>query len=213
MQDSGVPAAGGAEPAITGILLAAGRGRRFGAAGKLLRLLRDGSTIAAAAARNLRQVLPDSIAVVRREDLELRDQLERLGLRVVTGREVENGMGASLALALHSVDPARAAVIALADMPFVAPASIADVVGALGAGAAIAAPVYSGRRGHPVGFSSRFRAELLALTEDHGARDIIARHGEALVGVPCDDPGVLIDIDTPLDLQTALQDRDHAALQ
>jgi len=62
------------------------------------------------------------------------------------------------------------------------------------------APVYQGRRGHPVGISHRFRSELTALGDDFGARDLIAAHRSELVLVETADDGVVHDVDRREDL-------------
>jgi molybdenum cofactor cytidylyltransferase len=97
--------------------------------------------------------------------------------------------------------PATGWLVALGDMPFIHPASIAAVAQALAAGPqAIAAPVHAGRRGHPVGFGAAHGPALAALQGDEGARALLQRHAHALQLVPVDDPGVLRDVDTPADL-------------
>jgi molybdenum cofactor cytidylyltransferase len=109
-------------------------------------------------------------------------------------------MGASLA---HGIGHARAAdiwVIALADMPRIAPDTIRKVIAGVEQGARIAAPVYKGERGHPVGFGASLRDELLALDGDEGARAVIERHRGDLRLIECDDPNVLYDIDRKSDL-------------
>jgi len=184
---------------LVGILLAAGSASRFGA-DKLLHPLPDGVAIAAHAARNLLAVLPDVVAVVRPGDFPLYDMLEQEGCQVTTFQGAARGMGASLA---HGVGEARGAegwVIALADMPKIAPDTVRKVVAALQAGALIARPLYEGQGGHPVGFSAKLRDELLALDGDAGARGVIERHKAELQLIECDDPGVLYDIDRRSDL-------------
>jgi molybdenum cofactor cytidylyltransferase len=184
---------------IAAILLAAGAGKRFGG-DKLLHPLEDGVAIAAHAARNLLAATPDVIAVVRWGDFPLYDMLEQEGCQVTMFQGAARGMGATLA---HGVGQARAAdgwVIALADMPRISPGSIRKVVAALEAGAVIAAPVYQGERGHPVGFSAPLRDELLALDGDEGARAVLDRHRDALQLIECDDRGVLYDIDRKADI-------------
>jgi molybdenum cofactor cytidylyltransferase len=89
-------------------------------------------------------------------------------------------------------------------MPRVKPATIEAIAGALAAGAAIAAPVYQGERGHPVGFASRLRDELTQLVGDTGAKAVLQRHAEEIVLVECDDPGVVLDIDRKADLDRVL---------
>ena len=184
---------------MVGILLAAGAGTRFGGE-KLLHSLEDGVAIAAHAARNLLAATPDVIAVVRWGDFPLYDMLEQEGCQVTMFQGAERGMGASLA---HGVAQARGAdgwIVALADMPRIAPGTIRSVIGALQQGALIAAPVYKGERGHPVGFGAALRDELLKLDGDVGARAVMDRHRESLQLIECDDPGVLFDVDRKSDL-------------
>jgi molybdenum cofactor cytidylyltransferase len=184
---------------IAALLLAAGAGKRFGG-DKLLHPLDDGVAIAAHSARNLFAVTPEVTAVVRWGDFPLYEMLEEEGCQVTMFQGAARGMGASLA---HAVGQARGAagwVVALADMPRLRPDTIRSVVAALEAGALIAAPVYKGERGHPVGFAGQLRDELLALDGDQGARAIIERHRDAVKLIECDDPGILLDIDRESDI-------------
>jgi CTP:molybdopterin cytidylyltransferase MocA len=66
-------------------------------------------------------------------------------------------------------------------------------------GAPILAPTYQGRRGHPVIFHRALFPELLEEELPQGARSVIQRYRTRRVEVPVDDPGILIDIDTPAD--------------
>jgi molybdenum cofactor cytidylyltransferase len=184
---------------IVGVLLAAGSGSRFGGE-KLLHPLEDGVAIAAHAARNLLAVVPDVVAVVRWGDFPLYDMLEQEGCQVTMFKDAAHGMGASLA---HGIGEARGAdgwIVALGDMPRIAPATIRGVVTGLEEGATIIAPVYGGERGHPVGFGAALHAELLALHGDQGARAVLERHRAALKLLECEDPNVLYDIDRKSDL-------------
>ncbi len=184
---------------IVGVLLAAGSASRFGG-DKLVHPLLDGVTIAAHAARSLLAVLPDVVAVVRAGDLPLRDLLEQEGCQVVLFQNAARGMGASLAHGVGQVRGADGWVIALADMPRLSPDTIRKILAALEDGARIAAPVYKGERGHPVGFGAPLRDELLALDGDQGARAVLERHRGEVKLIECDDPGALYDIDRKSDL-------------
>lgn len=151
-------------------------------------------------ARHLMRALPNSIAVVRDAHGPLSEQLRAEGIGVVVNPDAEKGMGNSLACGMRALPPATGFVIALADMPWIAVETINGVVRMLHSGAPIAAPVYQGQRGHPVGFCHHFREELISLDGDHGARELLARHAKALQLFEVDDPGVLRDIDTSADL-------------
>lgn len=184
---------------VVGILLAAGTGSRFGG-DKLLHPLPDGVAIAAHAARRLMAAGLGVTAVVRPGDFPLADMLEQEGCTVTVCPGAARGMGASLAHAIAKERGADAWVVALADMPKIAPATIKAVVAALERGALLAAPQYRNQRGHPVGFGAGLRSELLALDGDQGARTILEKHREALELIECDDAGVLYDIDRKADV-------------
>lgn len=185
---------------VTGILLASGVGRRFGA-DKLMHPLADGTPVAVASARNLVAAIPDAVAVVRSASSTLARELRAAGCRIAVCRDADEGMGRTLAAGVRASRDASGWVVALADMPFVAPASIRAVAEGLVEGAAIAAPAFAGRRGHPVGLARRFKDDLLALRGDEGARRILAAHEDWITLYEVGDPGVLKDIDTPADLE------------
>jgi molybdenum cofactor cytidylyltransferase len=209
---------------VLGILLAAGRGRRFDPSAQRLKLLEplacatsaqahalrypgDGATapMAAMAAATLRAALGPVIAVVRPDagagQAQLRALLAEAGCTLVycdpAGGSAE-GMGASIASAVRAYPRCAGWVVALADMPQVRADTVAAVGRAIAAGAECAVPYYRGLRGHPVGFGAGCREELAALAGDTGARAIVDRH--RLVRIEVDDPGILVDIDVPDDL-------------
>ena len=183
---------------ILGILLCGGAARRFGGD----KLLAGSPPIAARAARNLAAGVGPVLAVVPPGGAALVRVLEEAGCEVLQSERTAHGMGASLAAAIEASAGYHGWIVALGDMPAIAPATIAQVKAALESGARLAAPVHAdGRRGHPVGFAASLGAELRALEGDAGARDIVRRYaGEARL-LPTDDAGIFIDIDTPADLE------------
>jgi molybdenum cofactor cytidylyltransferase len=207
-----------------GVLLAGGRGERFRAsaqcaeADKLLAVLPDGRRVAAAAAAAMRHVLPAVVAVVRPGSDALRTTLQDAGCIVLETGAAARGMGASLAYAARALARAHAdacahetgeghagakapplgCLVALADMPWVMPATFESVRQAALVHR-IAAATHGGRRGHPVAFAWDLLPELADLDGDEGARSLLRRHG--VYEVPCDDPGVLRDVDTVDDLR------------
>ncbi len=180
--------------------MAAGAARRFGTR-KLMFFLPGGEPVGVSAARNLVSVLPDSLAVVRPGDPGLAEKLSRVGLRVVENPAADDGMGASLAFGVLATPDAAGWLIALADMPWIRPATIGALRDALHNGASLVAPVYGDRRGHPVGFAARWRSHLQGLTGDQGARHLVASHASEMLLLPTTDQGVLRDIDTLADLE------------
>ena len=86
----------------------------------------------------------------------LRAALEAEGCGILESADTARGLGASLAAGVRHSRDADGWIVALGDMPFIAPATFAAVAKVLREGALIAAPVHraSNARGHPVGFSS-----------------------------------------------------------
>ena len=183
---------------VCGIMLAAGSASRFGNQ-KLLYLLPNGMRIVTAAARSLKQALPHCIAVVSDETNEVANILEDEGYELAVNPNPHHGIGSSIRCGVRHAD-ADAWVIALADMPFIQSQTISNINEYLIGGYKIVAPTFNGRRGHPVGFISEFKNQLLTLNNDIGAKNILKNNIDLLKVFRTNDPGVIQDIDTKQDL-------------
>jgi len=120
------------------------------------------------AARHLKSELDRVVAVTRPGADELAAQLRKEGCEVTVCENAAEGMGASLACATRAAGQADGYLVALGDMPFVRRTSMAAVRAALADGAALAAPYFRARRGHP----GRNGGKLL-----HGAAEAARRRG------------------------------------
>ncbi len=145
----------------------------------------------------------DALAVVREGDEILARVLREAGCEVLASEACARGMGASLAAGVMATRSAGGWLVALGDMPRIAPATHAAVKRALEAGALVAAATDTAgaRRGHPVAFGGALGDELARLDGDEGARALVARLADRQVAVRVDDPGIFRDVDTPADLQ------------
>ena len=114
---------------------------------------------------------------------ELRGALAGLALSVVHNPDWAEGMSTSLRTGIGALEPGtRAALVVLADQPGLSTGLIDRLVAHyLGTGAAAVAPVYRGRRGHPVLFDRSLFPEILRLEGDQGARPILNRPGAAWI--------------------------------
>ena len=184
---------------ICGILLAAGSASRFGS-NKLLYPLPDGTLIGIAAARHLKQSVEHVIAVVRPDDKVLTNLLHAEGVSTIVAEKDGQGMSSSLVSAIRTVKVADGWLITLADMPWINPQTIRKIVTMIEEGADIAVPYYGDHRGHPVGFSQRFLPDLLRLTGDKGASELLRTNSNMVNIFQCDDGGILQDIDRPRDV-------------
>ncbi|ASA31823.1 NTP transferase domain-containing protein [Pseudomonas aeruginosa] len=178
------------------LVLAAGQGRRFGSDKRLARLA-DGTTLLAASVARAREAFAEVRVVVRAGETPA-----SLGLpaqqRLVHSLDASSGMGHSLAAGVAAArnSPARAIAVLLGDMPWIA-ADTLERLAAMATPEAIVFPLYDGQRGHPVLFGRAFWDALAQLDGDQGARRVLQAHRPAWREVPCDDPGVLCDVDTP----------------
>lgn len=198
---------------LDAIVLAAGRGVRFGG-GKLLAKLDDEPLVAGA----LRTAF---LSPVRQVFVAVADPAVRLAVEttaerlkasdrlvIVTVEDADEGMGASLRAATHAVpDDTTGVFVFLGDMPAVDPATPALLARALESPHDIVAPLHLGRRGHPVLFGATWLPALRALSGDEGARALLESAGARLARIPVQDPGIHLDVDRPEDLARAIEGR------
>jgi CTP:molybdopterin cytidylyltransferase MocA len=193
---------------IAGIVLAAGSGSRFGGPKALVDF--HGELLVERACRLLTEGGCDPLLVVlgaQADEVRARAVLPSL---TVLNPDWASGIGSSVRAGLAAV-PAEcdAAVIALADEPLVGAESVRRLVGVyatgLPAGVHAAAATYGGQQRNPVLLTRPvFAAVSAAATGDRGARVWLRSHPDQVIGVPCDDTGDAVDVDTPEDLAQAL---------
>lgn len=183
------------------VLLAAGQGSRFQAAAnsvddKLLALCtgRDGVVrpVLEHVLRQLQTVAESIVLVTRPAQTQVIELGRRYACHVLCIESA--GMGDSLAAGIAHAQSADGWWVALGDMPFVLPSSLAAIGAECGTDK-ICAPSYLGRQGHPVLFGSEFKAELMKLNGPQGAKSLLRR--SSVVSVAVDDPGVVWDVDEP----------------
>lgn len=185
---------------ISAIVLAAGQGARFGRCKQLIQLGEKAlvehvlDTVNASAVDDIILVLG-----AHADEIQRRVKLRRE--RVVINPRYAEGMSTSIQAGLRELRPSTdAAIIVLADQPFVSPQTLnrlADEYRKRKAPAFV--PTYRGARGNPVLVDKSLFAEMLTLRGDAGFRAILKKDPEAIVTVPVDDVGIVTDIDTQED--------------
>jgi len=174
----------------TVLILAAGRGERFRAAGgtdKLQEIL-------------LGRRVRDWVTQAARDS--------GLPWHVVeaahTAHITKPGMGDSIACGVAATTGAAGWLVLPADLPLIQADSLLAVAQAL-QGHSVIVPFCAGQRGHPVGFGPQAREELLALRGDGGAALVVtAWKQRGGVGVlELEDVGCITDVDTPDALRAA----------
>jgi CTP:molybdopterin cytidylyltransferase MocA len=181
---------------IAGVLLASGASRRFGA-DKLVAPL-GGRPVVRWSAEALAHAVDACHVVVRQDAERVREALSGLDVRFVPNPDAASGMASAIRAGIAAVgEGAEAAVIALADQPFVASNVIEALVARWRTGGVRAvATRYADGQGHPVLFGATLFPSLLALGGDRGARAVLDSLGDdlALVDVAGARPA---DVDTP----------------
>ncbi len=195
------------------IVLAAGRGSRFRAGAgalayagvhKLAAPLADDTVLGTTLRHAIESGLP--VVVVTTPPLFDLARASVAARDIVVLPEVgdtadpEQGIGRSIAAGVGATPRAEGWLILPGDMPLVEPQTLRAVARQL-AGHPIAFAQFNGRRGHPVGFAAELYSELVELSGDEGARRLVARYPAQ--AVDCEDAGILVDIDTVLDLELA----------
>lgn len=197
-----------ARPRTTGLLLAAGAGRRFGQP-KGTVVDAGGPWVVRAARALLDGGCGDVLVVTgaQAEEVEalLDEALSGAGLNHVTTVRCgtwERGMGESLragltALATRGRTAPVQALVHLVDLPDVGTEVVARVLGAAGDGGdALARAAYGGRPGHPVLLGRDHWEGVMGRAEgDAGARGYLRRVPPALV--ECGDLATGADVDEP----------------
>ncbi len=187
-------------PRIGALLLAAGQSRRMGRLNKLLAEV-DGAPMVVHAAKTLLASRASPVVVVLgHQPEEVLAALDGLDVIPVHNPDFGEGLSTSLRVALSALpDEADGAVVALGDMPGVTPADIDALIEAFDPyhGRAICVPVHDGKRGNPVLWSRRFFGDMGSVAGDVGARHLIGENSDQVFEVVRDNPGVLIDLDTP----------------
>lgn len=160
----------------------------------------SGETVGLWAAAKLALVVERLVVVVRAEDQATAAAFESAGHAVVRCVEAQLGMAHSLACGVAASRDSAAWMVALADMPLIAPASLAALVACWRQHDRIIVPLCAGQAGHPVIFPARWREALLELQGDRGARPLLDAHDDDVFRFVTADGGVLRDIDVPEDL-------------
>lgn len=195
----------GGEPGPVGsriavVVLAAGRGERFGDdVAKPLTPLGGRPLVTHALGAAIGSGVGPVLVVVGREADDVSGVVPD-GVEVVVNPRWRDGIAGSLQTALHVLEPRGfdAVVVGLGDQPLVGSEAYRRLAAAYHDGAVLAVATYGGVRGNPVLVASGLWAEALSLTGDEGARVLMRRH--PVVEVPCDGTGEPTDVDTPEDL-------------
>jgi molybdenum cofactor cytidylyltransferase len=162
---------------VAAVLLAAGSSTRMGRNKLLLSL--GGETVVRRAVRAAIDSGVDRVVVVLGHEADLvRAQLDGLACDVLVNPDHERGVGTSLHAGLRAVGDADAAVVLLADMPFVSAPMIRSVVSRFrSTGARLVLSHYGDVQAPPTLYARALFEEVLAEPDERCGKRIAKRHG------------------------------------
>jgi molybdenum cofactor cytidylyltransferase len=187
---------------VLGCILSAGLSRRMGSPKALLTI--EGETFLERIVRLMREAGISDIWVVYHQK-EIREKGPE-GINWIYNGEPEKGQLHSLRLFVKTIleKDSPGFVMTPVDHPLVTVKTYQKLVEKVGLGK-ILIPTYKKRRGHPTFFPKSTYRDLLDAPLEIGARYVIRKRKELVLEIPVDDPGILVDIDTPQDLEEIIK--------
>lgn len=177
---------------IGAIVLAAGGSSRLGAPKQLVEF--RGETLIRRAAKAALESVCDRVVVVV-GSREMRREIDDLPVCVVENENWRRGISSSIRAGLAQISSQDGVIITLCDQPFMTARVLNELISThCKTRCPIIASTYGTTRGVPAFFAPELFDELVSLTEDEGARRIIASHPEKVATVEF--PQGAIDIDT-----------------
>jgi molybdenum cofactor cytidylyltransferase len=191
-----------AEMRVGAVILAAGLSNRMGDFKPLLSI---GPRTLLGHTINLFQIcgIADIVVVKGHKSQELQQELDRYHCPSVFHEQFAHGMFSSVQAGVKALDPANKAFFLLpVDIPLVQPSTVSTLLNALNQApsALVFYPVYRSRRGHPPLIRSDLVDEILSFDDQGGLQVLLKKHHRHARNVPVNDPFILLDADTPDDL-------------
>lgn len=183
---------------IAAVILAAGRGTRFGGPNKLLSDIAGAPMIACVAETVRASGVGIIHVVVGHESERMKEALRPLDITVIDNPHYDEGMSSSIAAGIESL-PATvdAAFVVLGDMPLLSTSVFAVLVQAYRrAPELITIPCMNGKRGNPVLWPRRYFGRLVRLQADSGGRALFKEFPDQLQFVEVGTDAIFMDVDT-----------------
>lgn len=181
------------------LILAAGGSSRLGLPKQLLQL--DQRTLLRRITESALDLHSAGVVVVLGfESDRMKHELDDLPVQIVLNPAWKEGIASSIRQGIGMIPPSvDAALIVLCDQPFIPITHFSQLITACSHKHPIAATAYEPSPGVPACFDRSLFPELLALTGDSGAKQIIGKRQQEVIAISC--PEASIDIDTLADFR------------
>jgi len=187
------------------IVLAAGLSSRMGVQKLLLPF--GGKTVIA---HIVDQLLASTVSkvhlVVGHHAERISGELSGRAVSIVNNPNYKSGMLSSVRCGLRNLpEKCRAVLVVLGDQPSITTELIDQMLQSFAATEkSILVPLYKGKRGHPILFSSLYRDEILKRHGDVGLRGLLYGHSDDIFELAVSTASVLCDMDFPEDYRREL---------
>ena len=189
---------------IAAVVLAGGESKRMGETNKLLTEIDGASLVRWVAEAVVASRAAEVIVVTGHEPYLVRNALSGLDIRFIHNPYYPDGHSTSLHAGIGAVAKEYSgAVVLLGDMPRVTVNVVDSLIERFHEEHenVICRPKFDGRPGNPVLWPREFFPDILEISGDTGARHLLKRFADRVSGVEVDESGILLDIDTPGDLE------------
>ncbi len=186
------------------IILAAGSSSRMGKQKLLMPF--GGETIIETVVDNvLHSNIEHVMVVLGANQEEVRQQIGSRPVDFCYNPQHEEGMLSSVICGFRAIPPdTESVLIFLGDQPGIPPSVTNTIIQAYNEELfGIVIPVYNYRRGHPLLVDMKYRRAIEELDLEQGLRALRHHFPEDVLEVEVDEPGILLDIDTPEDYKNA----------
>ena len=187
---------------VCAIVLAAGLSGRMGEANKLFEEI-QGKAIIDHSIESISKSKVSELIIVSSEISNERIRIKYgARFRMIDNPDYKTGMTSSIKAGVKSLEKdIDGYMICLADQPLIKTETFDKLIDSFTLKfkedkACIIQPIYEGKKGNPVIFSSSFREAILNHTEPEGCREIVKLNLSHLELVEVSDPGIHLDIDT-----------------
>lgn len=158
----------------TAIVLAAGKGQRFGG-DKLLTLVPPNQyPMGLQSALNISPFVSQVLCITRPSDTRLASALQQHSFTCLPNPDFKTGMASSIAAGVSATPDDHNLLIVLGDMPFISTKQYQNFFDFIAQDPQhICRPFYQQQPGHPVFFPKQYRALLMNLSGDQGAQSVL----------------------------------------
>jgi molybdenum cofactor cytidylyltransferase len=190
---------------ICAVVPAAGLSSRMGVQKLLLPF--GGKSVIAHIVDQLHASTVDEIHVVVGHQAEhISAELSGRDVSIVKNPNYKSGMLSSIRCGLASLpEKCRTVLVVLGDQPSITTGLIDRMLQSFATTEkSILVPLYKGKRGHPILFSSHYRDEILTHYDDIGLRGLLHSHSDDIFELEVPTASVLCDMDYPEDYRREL---------